>query len=74
MVTFRTFLWGSDTCNATHSTKMAQPLVFAVHAVFFLMYAYTLWYDLVYVDISGRGYGGKFKFLTFLCLVSIIVY
>ena len=44
----------------------------------FLVYAYSLSYNLKYVTERGegvleyRGYGGKFKYMTFWCFVSLL--
>ena len=49
-----------------------DPVRFFFHGIIFIVYAYALGYDLIYLDIGWEGYGGKFKFLTFLDMVRLI--
>ena len=43
----------------------------AFYLATFLVYAVTLYYDWVYIEIGHSGYAGKFKYLTFWNLVSV---
>lgn len=49
-------------------------VTFLFHGIIFVIYAYALVYDVYYIEIGWKGYGGKFKFLTFLNIVSCIGY
>ena len=58
---------------------MANLLGPARNGFIFCVYVYSLAYNLRHVSVRGegvleyRGYGGKFKYLTFLCFVSVAV-
>jgi len=80
--------WSCDTVSWQHSAGdigcskvvMANVLILCPgwvrNGTIFLVYAYSLAYNIQYVTERGeglleyRGYGGKFKFLTFWCFVS----
>ena len=57
---------------------MANLLGPARNGIIFCVYVYSLAYNLRHVSERGegvleyRGYGGKFKYLTFLCFVSLM--
>ncbi|KAL8610670.1 hypothetical protein ACOMHN_047239 [Nucella lapillus] len=49
-------------------------VISAFYLANFCMYIFATWYDWTYVEIGHRGYGGKFKFLTFWNLILQTVY
>lgn len=40
------------------------------HFPVYVLYIFSLTYDIVNIEVGWQGYGGKFKFLTFWNLVS----
>ena len=50
-------------------TKLGRLL----HVALFGTYVFSLVYDALYIPMLHKSYGGKFKFLTFIDLVSTCV-
>ena len=42
------------------------------HVVILGTYVYAMLYDMLYIPMLHKSYGGKFKFLTFIDLVSTV--
>ncbi|CAL1533245.1 unnamed protein product [Lymnaea stagnalis] len=49
---------------------MARTVVLGFHLIVFIIDLYALYYDFFVIDLGHKGFGGKFKFLTFwnICL------
>ena len=43
------------------------------HLIAFSVDFYSVWYDLMYIELGRKGMGGKFKFLTKWHIVSCTI-